>query len=224
MWLALKSISKNPLRSILYASLLCIIFTAVNLIINSFAVGMGIASLFAMFRESLDTAEEFLYFREFLEIGSYVETAMRSLIFVIAPTVVACVFIILLIQYLFNVGRGYEIGVLRSLGLSRAGVWRQLFLEMVMLITASFMSSSIILVWHERFSFALLGVDNEMENSMRELFYESLGISGFASLNSNVMLPMAGISVIFLLITAGVGCLFASSSEPLKMIREYKKG
>jgi len=217
MWLAAKSCSKHPFRSILYIVLICIIVTVVNLLIGTFAFGLRVISLFDAFRDSLDTFEEFVFYREFLEIGHHIETAMRSLITVSALIIIACIFIILLIQYLFNLGRGYEVGVLRLLGLSKKGVWLCSFLESTMLTCASFaLSLSIIFIWHRRFSFALLGIDSEMEISMAELFCESLNFRG--------LLPMVGLSATFLLLTAVISCLFASIKEPLRMMRDYKKG
>ncbi len=219
---ALRSLSKYPARSVFYAALLTIVFTVITLLVNTIFTGMNIIKPFQDFSRSITDYEEMASHADLFEIQNIIQAAMSSLIPIVALTILLCVMVLPFLQYLFSIGRGYEIGVLRALGMSKGKSWRKLFLENTILIVfAIAVTQVIVLLLHEQFALTMLSIDADMTAKMNDAFTE---ISETLSYHRYSSLFAFGAAAMIILVTAGFCSILISGNAPLKLIREYKKG
>jgi hypothetical protein len=220
MRFVLKSLSKYPARSMIYAFLLTTSFATTTILINTFLTAQTLLKHFDILPNSFENYEERLAYWELFQIRDAIYVSMSSLIPAAMLIILLCVLILPFLQYLFSIGRGYEIGILRALGMSKVRAWFKLFLENVIILAASLAMTQIIaLIFHKLFTLSLLSIDTEMMDTMTETFAD---ISESFSFNWNASLYALGSAVVITFITAGLCNILISSNAPLKLIRNYK--
>jgi len=207
MRMIIKGICKNPLKNSTYIVLLIVAFVPIILLLNTYFMGLEIIHSF----------EATVVSDELLGIQSNVLVTMLSLLLIAALIIFLCVVVLPFLQYLFSLGRGYEIGVLRALGLSRGKAWFRLFLENILLIVAAFvLSICVSLATHKQFAFSLLSISTETEQLLIETFGN---IFHFHWLSVLYTLYTAAIVT---LISSMLSNILISNTAPLKIIQRHK--
>ena len=77
--------------------------------------------------------------KQLFDIASALKSIMPAVLSSSALIIFLCVVLLPFLQYLLSLGRGYETGVLRALGMSKARAWVRLFVENVMLVSFAFL-------------------------------------------------------------------------------------
>jgi len=181
------------------------LFTAITILQNTFAIVQKIFNPINDFIGSLDFyPEKFIDHMGLFNIRVSISASSDSLTLPALLLVFLSILVPPYIQYLINVGRSHEIGALRASGMSKGRVWLKLFLENIVLISASLAVTQIIVLFlHKRLALALLPIDVyliEQINS-NEVFSD---VSNLFSYNWQVSLYTFVIAVIMTLITAGL--------------------
>jgi len=216
----LRSLIKYPARNIIYALLLITAFTTINLLINTYFTGQNLIRPFNEFSKSFTSFEDAFSHRELFSIQDAIQSSISSLIFVAVLLILLCALILPFLQYLFSIGRGYEIGVLRALGMSKGRAWLKLFIENILLSIAALITTQIItLLIHKRFSLSLLAIDSEAKDVMIKAFGD---ISELITFNWSATYFAFGLVIIITIITAGLSNILISNNAPLKLIRNFK--
>lgn len=215
---ALRSIIKYPARNIIYALLLTTAFTTITLLINTYFTGQNLLKLFNEFRASLESQEELFAHRELFGVREVIQSSASSLIPVAALLILLCALVLPFLQYLFSIGRGYEIGILRALGMSKGRAWLKLLIENILLSIAALATTlTIATTTHKRFSVSLLAIDNDAMDLMTETFGDI-----FISFNWQAVYFVFGLVIVITVISAGLSNILISNNAPLKLIRNYK--
>jgi len=191
-------------------------------------MGQNIQKPFNALRSSFASHEQIWEHMDLLNIQNAVQVSMSSLMLAAVLLMLLCVLILPFLQYLFSIGRGYETGILRALGMGKGRAWTELFTENLLLAFAAlFISQCAALTFHMPFALSLLAVDAEARDMMSEAF-EAFGNTGSVeyigifSYNWEAALFSFTLAAIITAITAGFCNMIISSNAPLKLIRNYK--
>jgi len=215
------------MQNIIYMALLTTAFTVINLLANTFLMGQDIMKPFVTLGNSFSGYEGYVEHGRLLRIQDVVPATMSSSMVSAALIMFLCVLVLPFLQYLFSMGRGYETGILRALGMSKGRAWRWLFLENVILTLAALLATQCIaLLCHKKFAFLLLGIDGEMEMEMKiemvEAFHGMAGVERGFGYHPDSALFSLGLAVAVTLATAGFCNILVSNNTPLKLIRDHR--
>jgi ABC-type antimicrobial peptide transport system permease subunit len=145
---------------------------------------------------------------------------MSSLLPSAVLVILFCILLIPLLNCLFSTSRGYEIGMLRMLGMSKGKAWRKLLLENIIFLVASFVATLIItLIINNRFTMLLLSIDTEIMGAISASFVD---MSVSFLFNWHVPLYVFGVAFTLTFITAGLCNTLILYNAPLKIMRNYK--
>jgi len=218
----LLSLSKYPAKNIIYTALLTVAFATVNVLISAYLTGQSTIEVFNQLQNSI-SYEEYSEKTDLFNIQSAIQVSMSSLIPLALLLILLCIFVIPFTQYLFSQSRGYEIGILRALGMSKGRAWLKLFSEnLTLVIAALFFAQGITLFVSKGLALSLLTIDNEAEQAMISAFSNLPSFTGVFGFNWTVSLFMLCLAFVLTLITAGLSNTLVSSNAPLKLIRNYK--
>jgi len=140
----------------------------------------------------------------------------------IALIVVLSIITLPFVYYLFCVGRGYELGVLRALGLSKLGAWLHLVAENVTLVCMSLIVTfSVSAGIYSRFAHSMLSL-NSIEDSLYAITGETGEIAQNISINLYALVFILVFALVIIVISLLVQNIIIAKSEPLELIRAYK--
>lgn len=212
-----KSIYKYPLRNIIYVLLLCTAFTTISLLLYVPYTNLNIQS----------------YLSELLETGVINEVIHSNLIGTLAVTVASllpmynlillfCVITLPFVNYIFCIGRGYEIGVLRALGLSKTGAWKRLITENIILVCVSLViTQCITIVLYKKFTRSLLAIDY-IEESVFSITGDISGLNQNLGVDLRALIYLSVVAFVITVISTGLQGIIIAKNEPMKLIRNYK--
>jgi hypothetical protein len=216
----LKSLIKYSSHSLIYMTLLTASFTAITVLINTFLTAQTLIIQITVLRELSFNHEESLVSLELLRVRDVISMSMSSLIPTAMLIILLCIVVLPFLQYLFSIGRCHEIGILRALGLSRAGAWRRLLIENIVVLSASLAATTLIVLFsYKRFALSLLSIDEIMLETLKEVFAD---INVPFSFNRSASLYTLGLAIVITIITAGLSNILISGNSPLKLIRRFK--
>jgi len=191
----MRSIIKNPFKNTVYILLLLTAFIPMNLFINTYLMGRKLSGEYAARIAS----------------GTLLDIIWSAIIIIFL-----CAVNLPFVQYLFAMGLGYEIGVMRALGMGKTRAWARMFLENVLLLAFAFiLAGCVTLAIHRRFALTLLVIDGKTDLAL----FARLGLLGF---NWQTMYITLCLAVIMTLFTSMVCNALISNSAPLKLIRKSK--
>lgn len=217
---AFRNLSKYPARNIIYLALLTTSFTTITLLVNTYFTCQNLMKPFNDLQNLFASYNEMFPYRDLLNIQIAIKASMSSLMPVAALLILLCALVLPFLQYLFSVGRGYEIGILRALGMSKGRAWIKLFIENILLSIAALILTLIIsLLTHKQFSFSLLAIDSKAKDIMIETFGD---INDLLTFNWSAIYYAFGLMAIIMIITAGLSNILVSNNAPLKLIRDFK--
>jgi hypothetical protein len=221
----LRSMSKNKIKNIIYTVLLFTVFSIITLLANAILLGISVTERIGVVLRSIPYDinmghEELMERRNISVLHNAVQIPVSSLFIAVLLTVLVCMIILPFIYRLFSLSRGYEIGILRALGLGKAKAWLLLSVENILqTAVALFMAMGLSLNIHTPFAFMLLSINDGMEA-------ELLGIQGVPE----ILYGFDGYSAFLVIIlSAAMVCVVSAMNlglinrnAPLKLIREYK--
>ena len=214
----IRSIIKNPFKNTIYVLLLLTAFIPTIIIINTYLTGTKINDEINTFRQSYANDYEAVIANEKLfEFQSIMQTTISTLMFPAALLVFLSTILLPFVQYLLSLGRGYEIGVLRALGMGKVYAWVRLLIENILLLISAFvLSCGAAIVIHKHFAFLLLSIDNDTET----ILYTQFG--DIFDLNHRAVLITLCAAAVMTLISSMLCNILISKSAPLKLLRDYK--
>jgi hypothetical protein len=214
----IRSIYRNPVKNAVYVLLLITAFTPVILQINTYIIGDGIVQRIEeqrySFADSLGTqVQEYLFELQRLILSSMISLLGNAILFILL-----CILVLPFLQYLLSLGRGYEIGVLRTLGMGKRRVWMRLQIENLLLMASALvLAICAAIILNKPFAFSLLGIDVSAGKNLLEAF----GSDAFV-LNPFAILLATIVAAIVTLISSALSNVLLSACKPLKLIRKYK--
>jgi len=215
----IKSICKNPLKNAVYVVLLFTAFTPIILLLNTFFMGQGLMRNFEEFRKSFTEFEQYRELSWLFDIQRVIQSNMSSLFAMAVLVILLCILVLPFLQYILSLGRGYEIGVLRALGMGKGRAWVRLLIENILLMSSALiLSLCATLIFHKHFAFSLLSIDTETEQILTETFSTD-NMFGFAWKAYLYALCAAGVVT---LISSALSNVLISNSAPLKLIQKHK--
>jgi hypothetical protein len=221
----LRSLSRNRVKSLLYTALLCAAFMAVILLINTLLLGFTVIerinALLIPYTDAFDISYDAMTERrEIALLRNAVEIPLSSLYIAIMLLVLVCITLLPFVYRLFCLSRGYEMGVMRALGLSRARTWLRLSAENILLTGGALLTAYGAALWvHTPFAFLLLSVDDEMEAALTGIPGVSEALYAF---NGNAALFALLLSAVTILIASVINISLINRNAPLKLIRDHK--
>jgi len=221
----IRSLSKNKIKSVVHAALICIALSVVGLISTTYHVGLRIVTPLTNLSNTIETSEEFDFRKALFESQVAIRAVMSSLIPIFALLILTSFLLLPLLQYIYSINRGYEIGVMRALGLSKIRAWLHLFTESALITgLALVISQIVVLAAHRWFAFALLGIDAELQTTFAEVFSGKLNFDKMFGFSGYAFFITTGLAVVILIIASGFLNITVSRNAPLKLICEYKGG
>jgi ABC-type antimicrobial peptide transport system permease subunit len=212
-------IAKNPLKNALYVILLATAFTPITLFLNTHFMGQEIMQSFNEFHQTITSSEELQEFDQLFEIQRIIQTNAQSLFAISVVVIFLCVVLLPFLQYILSLGRGYEIGVLRTLGLSKGRAWLRLLLENILLIFAALLLSFCsTLVFYKNFAFSLLAIDSRRE----QILLETLDLGNAFAFNWQMFVYTLYVALAVTLFSSALSNVLISNSAPLKLIQKFK--
>ncbi|MCL2253989.1 MAG: hypothetical protein FWC09_06030 [Lachnospiraceae bacterium] len=213
-------ISKNSMKNIIYIILLIIAFMPVSLLMNTYFIGQGIVSGFDVLRESYGDNWNLLSQHSWLfNIRVIILSNMTSLVAMVIMQIILSITILPFLQYLFSLSRGYEIGVMRALGLGKGKAWLRLLAENIILTsTALALSLGLTIIFYKSFAFSLLGIDNET----KQILDARLDTENMYGLNSEALFYAFSTAIAVTLVSSALCNVLISNSAPLKLIQKHK--
>lgn len=212
-----KSISKNIFKNSVYVLIVTTAFTAINLFFSTILTSSKLQNHCEYLK-----AENIIDDQMLLVIISPIQISMASTITTIVMIVVLCVLTFPIITYIFSASRGYEIGVLRALGMSKRNSFKRLVCENVVLMCLSlFLSQSITMLTYKIFIYKLLPL-TRMEELLSNFISNMNGFQKCLSVDFKVFLLVALIALIVTSISSVLNLLVLSRSNPIKLIANYK--
>jgi ABC-type antimicrobial peptide transport system permease subunit len=186
-------------------------------LLNTYFTGAGIMARLTKFRQSLADAESVREHSQLFDIQNALGSVISSLIASALLLLFLCVLILPFLQYILSLGRGYEIGVLRALGMSKGRAWARLLIENILLTSfALILSLGAAFAFHKPLALSLLGISAESEQVLLETFGDVFG------LNRQAVLYTFGAAVATTLISSAFSNVLISNSAPLKLIQKHK--
>lgn len=219
MRMIIKSIIKSPLKNAIYVILLTTAFAPIVLLLNTYFISLDIMRNFTLIHQSLSDSMLHSEYGWLFNIEKEIQLSMSSLLSKAVLLSLLCLSVLPFLQYLLSFGHGYEIGVLRALGMGKGRVWVRLFFENILLMVAAIIITLLItLVTYKYFAFSILVIDFETEQILMETF------------GTNDIFRLTPPAILYALIAAGTVTLISSvlsniliaNSEPLLLIRKYK--
>jgi len=206
----LKSLLKSPSHSLIYVTLLTASFTTITVLINTFLTAQTLMTPM--------NVQPFVNHEDLLRVRDSISISMSSLTPTAMLIILLCVLVLPLLQYLFSIGRCYEIGILRALGLSRGRAWLKLFIENTVVLSAALAATALIVLFsYKRFALSLLSIDEKMLET-----FVFANINAPFSFNWSASQYTLGLAAVISIITAGLSNILISRNAPLKLIRSYK--
>jgi len=191
-----------------------------NLILNTYLMGERIEKQFDKLSQSYESEVEARKDnKELFEIRSLTRISMTTLRTTGMLSVILCTVLLPFLQYLLNLGRVYEIGVLRALGMGKARAWVRLFIENIVLMGTGFILAGFVtLAVHRRFALKLLAIDDKE----RALLLVKFGADIIFGYNLKAMLITLYAAAVMTLISSMLLNAVISGTAPLKLIRKSK--
>ncbi|MDR2532943.1 MAG: FtsX-like permease family protein [Oscillospiraceae bacterium] len=120
---------------------------------------------------------------------------------------------------MLSLGRGYEIGVLRALGMGKGRAWVRLLIENILLMSSALVFSlCAMLIFHKHFAFSLLSIDAETE----QILIETFSTDNMFRFNWQAFLYTLWAAFTVTLISSALSNVLISNSAPLKLIQKHK--
>ncbi|MCL2285387.1 MAG: FtsX-like permease family protein [Firmicutes bacterium] len=195
-----RSIQNNAIKNAVYGLLMSMVFMVVYLLTSAAHVGLRI--------------------KRALEVQSEIQSAVSSLVVYSAIFILFSILALPFLQYLSSISRGYEIGVMRALGLSKGRAMLQLMSETVLLIGAALVVSlGMGALLDKRAVFFMLDINSEKVRLLRDSLCNFDCLTG---MSGTAVLITVGLALI-MAITASVFCNgLIAGNEPLKLLKDYR--
>ena len=216
---------KNRFTNGLYALLLCMAFTAVSLLAGLILGRQRLMSPFAALLNTLplDSFEAIFAYNHIWDIQRMMQSVLSSLIWVAVIIIMLCVFALPLLLFLSGVGRVYELGIMRALGLGKTRAWLHLFTESAVITVMALLVSQVI-AWlvYEQFVLTVLGMDAETQYILSNAFIDGRQLTDYIYLQSAAVFAAAGLALVLLCIVSVLCHSLVGRSAPLKLLRDNK--
>lgn len=204
MRVAIRSISKNLAKNVIYVILLSISFTAITLIVNTFIMGQSIVRGFDIYTSMFERLDDFIAHSGMLDIQKLMQSSLTSLMLAAILVSLLCILVLPFLQYLFSISRGYEIGVQHALGLGRGEAWARLQLENLTLTVIALIASLCLApVLSEEVTLRLLAIDADVETLLTEGFNDKgIDFRGMLGFNWGAVATTACVAIAVMLISS----------------------
>jgi len=216
---------KNWFVNGLYVLLLCGAFTAVTLLVGLFLGRQQLMSPFVTLLSTLPIGdfEAIFAYNHVWDIQRLMQSTLSSLMWVAIIIILLCIFTPPLLLFLSRLGRVYELGVMRALGLGRIRAWLYLFAESAF-ITISALLISQVIAWlgYERFVLVVVGIDAEAHAILSDAFIGGQHIAEYIYLQNTAIIATVGLALVILCVVSVLCHSLVGRSEPLKLMRDNK--
>ena len=214
MW---KSVYKYPTRNVMYLAILSAAFTATLFLVGTDNVARNVINYLVGLLEArvLDPAG-------YSSLASPLITTASSLTPTIAITILLSVSTLPFVCYLFCIGRGYELGVFRVLGLNRAGVWLRLIIEnIVFMLAAIIISLGIAAAFFRGYAYGMLSL-YDIEATLYNLTGNYYGIADNVGIGYRPIMATLILAGVITVISTALQGIVIVKNEPMKLIRNFK--
>ena len=221
----MRSMYKNWFTNGLYVLLLCIAFTAISLLAGLFLGRQRLMVPFVALLNTLplDSFEAIFTYNHIWDIQRMIQSVLASLMWVAVIIIMLCIFALPLLPFLSGVGRVYELGVMRALGLGKTRAWLYLFAESaVITVAALLVSQAIAWLTYERFVLAVLGIDAETQSTLSDAFVDGRQITDYIYLQGAAIAATAVLALLLLCIVLVLYHSLVGRSAPLQLMRDNK--
>jgi len=215
----IRSLSKKKLEIVVLQMLFICVLVALILLINAIDTGYTLLMLIDNYLLTIATEADFLASIEVVDVRSGIQSSISFVSILALLVIIMCVLILPFIQWLFSLTKGYEIGVLRALGLSRLKAWWKLFLENTLLTGLScLISACIALLVYKPTTMMLLAFDEDAQSVIASVVYSDsvLNIRVYALIGTLIL------AIGSLLVMSVFNAVIIAKNAPLKILREHK--